>query len=251
MQSLFRLPEVMARTGLSRSEIYRREALGQFPRRVSLGARSVGWLSTEIKCGSKRGYVRAANGVLHENAGLPQVPPLQRQSVRAGPRATQAHLSVRRAGLLLHAGSRQEWCRNPFQTGAPRDYLLGMIRDTLPALLFRNVPLRKAVNRAKRRAHVWAERSARGCVMQPEKKSPATARTDTTTRRPQQTDKQKACKCPRCNYEAPASLFVPGWLDDLKERAVRFWHFGFGPDLAAMSLVELHALWRWLLRQGG
>lgn len=30
------------------------------------------------------------------------------------------------------------------------DYLLGMIRDTLPALLFRNVPLRKAVNRAKK-----------------------------------------------------------------------------------------------------
>ena len=49
VQSLFRLPEVMARTGLSRSEIYRREALGQFPRRVSLGARSVGWLSTEIQ----------------------------------------------------------------------------------------------------------------------------------------------------------------------------------------------------------
>ena len=49
MQSLFRLPAVMSRTGLSRSEIYRREALGQFPRRVSLGARSVGWLSTEIQ----------------------------------------------------------------------------------------------------------------------------------------------------------------------------------------------------------
>lgn len=49
MQSLLRLNDVRARTGLSRSEIYRREALGQFPRRVSLGARSVGWPSDEIQ----------------------------------------------------------------------------------------------------------------------------------------------------------------------------------------------------------
>jgi prophage regulatory protein len=48
MQSNVRLPEVRARTGLSRSEIYRREALGQFPRRVSLGRRSVGWPSNEV-----------------------------------------------------------------------------------------------------------------------------------------------------------------------------------------------------------
>lgn len=49
MQALIRINEVKARTGLSRSEIYRREALGQFPGRVSLGARSVGWPSTEIQ----------------------------------------------------------------------------------------------------------------------------------------------------------------------------------------------------------
>jgi prophage regulatory protein len=48
-QAIIRLPEVRTRTGLSRSEIYRREALGQFPRRVSLGARSVGWPSDEIQ----------------------------------------------------------------------------------------------------------------------------------------------------------------------------------------------------------
>lgn len=47
--SIIRLHDVKARTGLSRSEIYRREALGQFPRRVSLGARSVGWPSDEIQ----------------------------------------------------------------------------------------------------------------------------------------------------------------------------------------------------------
>jgi prophage regulatory protein len=49
MQSIIRLPEVRARTGLSRSEIYRREALGQFPKRVLLGARSVGWPSDEVQ----------------------------------------------------------------------------------------------------------------------------------------------------------------------------------------------------------
>ena len=46
--SIIRLPVVQQRTGLSRSEIYRREGLGQFPNRVSIGARSVGWVSGEI-----------------------------------------------------------------------------------------------------------------------------------------------------------------------------------------------------------
>ena len=48
-ESIIRLPEVQNRTGLSRSEIYRREALGQFPQRVSIGVRSVGWVSGEIQ----------------------------------------------------------------------------------------------------------------------------------------------------------------------------------------------------------
>lgn len=48
-QAILRLPEVKARVGLSRSEIYRREGLGEFPKRVILGARSVGWLSDEIQ----------------------------------------------------------------------------------------------------------------------------------------------------------------------------------------------------------
>lgn len=46
--AIIRLHEVRARTGLSRSEIYRREALGQFPQRVVLGARSVGWVESEV-----------------------------------------------------------------------------------------------------------------------------------------------------------------------------------------------------------
>ena len=44
-----RLPEVMARTGLSRSTIYVRVAAGCFPRPVALGGRAVGWIETEVE----------------------------------------------------------------------------------------------------------------------------------------------------------------------------------------------------------
>ncbi len=43
-----RLPEVLARTGLSRSTIYVRLDRGRFPRPVSLGARAVGWIEAEV-----------------------------------------------------------------------------------------------------------------------------------------------------------------------------------------------------------
>ena len=43
-----RLPEVMERTGLSRSTIYVRLAEGRFPRPVALGARAVGWIEAEV-----------------------------------------------------------------------------------------------------------------------------------------------------------------------------------------------------------
>lgn len=48
-ESIIRLPIVQQRTGLSRSEIYRREGIGQFPKRVSIGSRSVGWVAGEIQ----------------------------------------------------------------------------------------------------------------------------------------------------------------------------------------------------------
>ena len=43
-----RLPEVLARTGLSRSTIYMRLDQGRFPRPVSLGTRAVGWIEAEV-----------------------------------------------------------------------------------------------------------------------------------------------------------------------------------------------------------
>lgn len=46
--TLERLPQVKARTGLSRSEIYRRIALGDFPRPIKLGERASAWSTAEI-----------------------------------------------------------------------------------------------------------------------------------------------------------------------------------------------------------
>ncbi len=45
---IIRLPEVMTRTGLSRSTIYLRISQGTFPKPVSLGTRAVGWVESEI-----------------------------------------------------------------------------------------------------------------------------------------------------------------------------------------------------------
>lgn len=47
-ERFLRLADVKARTGLSRSTIYLNISNGIFPRPVSLGARSVGWLESEI-----------------------------------------------------------------------------------------------------------------------------------------------------------------------------------------------------------
>lgn len=46
--SILRLPTVKVRTGLSRSTIYLRIAAGQFPRPISLGGRTVGWLESDV-----------------------------------------------------------------------------------------------------------------------------------------------------------------------------------------------------------
>lgn len=45
---LERLPHVKARTGLSRSEIYRRISLGGFPAPVKLGLRISAWSKQEV-----------------------------------------------------------------------------------------------------------------------------------------------------------------------------------------------------------
>jgi len=58
-----RLPEVEQVSGLSRSSIYRLEASGEFPRRVKLGPRAVGWPREAVLnwCRTRPGAERAAN----------------------------------------------------------------------------------------------------------------------------------------------------------------------------------------------
>ena len=47
--TILRLPQVKARTGLSRSTIYARIAKGSFPRPVQLGGvRAVGWVEAQV-----------------------------------------------------------------------------------------------------------------------------------------------------------------------------------------------------------
>lgn len=48
-QKICRLPDVVARTGLSRSTIYELISRDEFPPQISLGRRSVGWLESEIQ----------------------------------------------------------------------------------------------------------------------------------------------------------------------------------------------------------
>ncbi len=47
--TILRLPQVLARTGLSRSTIYAKVAAGEFPEPINLGGRAVGWLADEVE----------------------------------------------------------------------------------------------------------------------------------------------------------------------------------------------------------
>ena len=46
-QKILRLSQVKEITGLSRSTIYLRMSEGSFPKKIDLGARAIGWLSSE------------------------------------------------------------------------------------------------------------------------------------------------------------------------------------------------------------
>ena len=47
-KTIWRLPEVTARTGLSRSSIYDKISKGAFPPSINLGPRAVGWIADEV-----------------------------------------------------------------------------------------------------------------------------------------------------------------------------------------------------------
>ena len=60
---ILRLPEVQRRTGLSRSTIYVRLDQGLFPRPVSLGARAVGWIDSEVDEWIRERIVASRGGI--------------------------------------------------------------------------------------------------------------------------------------------------------------------------------------------
>jgi prophage regulatory protein len=66
--AVLRLPELIRRTGLSRSSIYNRIVEGAFPRAFSLGGRSRGWLESEVDAWIK---ARAESRELQPRAGHP------------------------------------------------------------------------------------------------------------------------------------------------------------------------------------
>ena len=48
-KTIWRLPVVMARTGLGRSSIYDKIRKDEFPPPINLGPRAVGWLADEVE----------------------------------------------------------------------------------------------------------------------------------------------------------------------------------------------------------
>lgn len=46
---LIRIKDVMDRTGLARSTVYKYISLGQFPQSIKLGTRAVAWVESEIE----------------------------------------------------------------------------------------------------------------------------------------------------------------------------------------------------------
>jgi prophage regulatory protein len=67
--SILRLPLVKSRTGLSRSSIYLQISEGTFPKQVSLGKRTVGWLESEIEAWLSH-QVEQSRKTKNDNRGL-------------------------------------------------------------------------------------------------------------------------------------------------------------------------------------
>jgi prophage regulatory protein len=47
-ETILRLPDVKARTGLSRTTIHNRVVDGSFPKPIKIGLRAIGWLESDI-----------------------------------------------------------------------------------------------------------------------------------------------------------------------------------------------------------
>lgn len=68
-ERILRLQAVKARCGLSRSTIYARIALGQFPAPISLGANSIGFLESEVSAWIEGRIEASRNTTRKDNCG--------------------------------------------------------------------------------------------------------------------------------------------------------------------------------------
>ena len=66
-ETLLRLPDVEARTGLRRSHIYHLSSRGQFPRPLKLGNRASAWVEREV-AGWINARIRASGRQVSDSA---------------------------------------------------------------------------------------------------------------------------------------------------------------------------------------
>ena len=69
--SIMRLSAVMANTGLSRSTVYLRMSEGSFPKPISLGGRTVGWIESEVNDWLNR-QIESSRSAADESGGAAQ-----------------------------------------------------------------------------------------------------------------------------------------------------------------------------------
>jgi len=67
--NVLRLPAVMARTGFSRSAIYKMVAVGSFPRPVLLHVRAVGWIESDVEAWLQSRVAASRAQAISEGAG--------------------------------------------------------------------------------------------------------------------------------------------------------------------------------------
>ena len=65
--ALIRISTVTQRTALSRPEIYRRMARGDFPKPVSIGARAIAWVEADVDAWVEA-HIQASRGPEHGKA---------------------------------------------------------------------------------------------------------------------------------------------------------------------------------------
>lgn len=69
--AFLRLPQVIQRTGISRSAIYKMVAEGAFPKPIRIGARAVAWVESDVESWSESRIVASLKeGAVHQRQAV-------------------------------------------------------------------------------------------------------------------------------------------------------------------------------------